>query len=464
MRRPLGDFEGFVLDQANFVTAYLDTAVFSHASLRLAHFDEARLTSAKFIRAVLDQTTFVGSALGGVEGSPPADFSFAFISNCDFSQSNLYGVTFAGATLISENKLKGAPNLQQTDFSGTYLPGADFTRANLQGAKFDGAFMVGCVLTDAVLSPAEHGAIPASLTSACLQSANFYRTNFADADLANAAITDQPGEIMQRYYDEDGTLTEMWPMRYRASSFPAAASFSDQTTCPNTYPYGINVENGLTIAQMMDAPNPPTHWSPPGAAQATTTSLSSSPSPSHFGDAVVLTAVVTNASGGAVTGTVEFLDGGSSIGTANLSGTQANISTSALSVGTHSLTAHYQGSSDYASTSPVVEQTVLPALITTSVVLTSAPNPSTVGDAIDFKATVTDSQGRTPTGNVTISETVGGGSTTYCDGNLSSNGVAVIQVSSLAEGSHPFMYATYGGDATHGGATSPAYSQQVNAK
>jgi hypothetical protein len=389
-------------------------------------------------------------------------------------------------------------------------------------------------------------------------------------------------------------------------------------------------------------------------AQGTTTSLSSSPSPSHFGDEVVLTAVVTNTSGAAVTGTVEFLDGGSSIGTATLSGTQAIIITSALSVGTHFLTAHYQGTSDYAaSTSTVVGHTVLPPLIATttalsfsptvprlgdtvtlmaaatpasggpasgsveffdgtaslgtgtlnggqaglntrslglgshtltarylgndqfrtsdspavavnilpaalatttsldstaltpwcpgqsvtftatvsssggtpsgtvafqdgstvlgtatlaegmavfptnslpaggwsvravyggdstnqgstspavsrqviveSVALTSAPNPSTVGQAIDFKAAVTDSLRGTPTGNVTISETVGAISTIYGNSNLS-NASAVIPVSSLEAGSHPFMYATYGGDATHCGATSPAYSQQVNTR
>jgi trimeric autotransporter adhesin len=75
---------------------------------------------------------------------------------------------------------------------------------------------------------------------------------------------------------------------------------------------------------------------------------------------VTLTAVVAN-SGGAIPGTVEFFDGRSSIGTANLSNNQASMGTSALSVGTHSLTAHYQGTSRYAaSTSSVISQTVLP--------------------------------------------------------------------------------------------------------
>jgi hypothetical protein len=51
-------------------------------------------------------------------------------------------------------------------------------------------------------------------------------------------------------------------MRYQATDFPVASSFSDQTMCPNDNTYGTNVANGLTIAQMMTAKNPPTSWAP----------------------------------------------------------------------------------------------------------------------------------------------------------------------------------------------------------
>jgi len=152
--------------------------------------------------------------------------------------------------------------LQEADFANTYLPDADFTNATMQGAKLDGAFMVGCVLDGTDLSPAQQGAVPSSLAATCLQGVSFNGTNLTGANLANAAITNDRGMIMQQYYGEDGQLTEQAEMRYQATDFPVASSFSDQTMCPNDNTYGTNVANGLTIAQMMTAKNPPTSWAP----------------------------------------------------------------------------------------------------------------------------------------------------------------------------------------------------------
>ncbi len=260
-RRPRGDFSATTLDQANFTGATLDDAIFTGASLQSVTFAEARLTGAVFTDAVLDQAIFVASALGGVQKSQAANFSDAFISNCDFTQANLYGVLFAGATLVEDNKLQTGTNLQETDFSNAYLPNADFSGANLQGAKFDGAFMVECVLTNADLS-AQEGAVPASLVAACLQAADFSGTNLAGSNLTDAAITCSSGQIMQQYYDEDGTLTPMFPINYPDSSLPAAASFSNLTTCPNGSTYEANLQGGKSIEAMMQSPKAPKQWKP----------------------------------------------------------------------------------------------------------------------------------------------------------------------------------------------------------
>jgi uncharacterized repeat protein (TIGR01451 family) len=94
-------------------------------------------------------------------------------------------------------------------------------------------------------------------------------------------------------------------------------------------------------------------------AEPTTTSLSSSPDPSSVGQMVTFTAVVKTAVG-TPTGTVVFQDGSNSIGTATLdsSGT-AQLGTSSLAAGQHSITAQYGGSNNYAaSTSAVLTQTV----------------------------------------------------------------------------------------------------------
>ena len=265
VRRPSANFADATLDGADFAGATLDGAQFTGTSLRgEVNFSGARLVGAVFTQAVLDQASFRAAALGGVELSQAATFSYAFLSNCDFTQASLYGVIFAGATLVSGNILQAgaAPGLQEADFSNAYLPDADFNGTSLQGAKFDGAFMVSCVLTNADLSPAQQGAISAALTGACLQGATLDGTNLAGANLDNAAITDTRGTIMQQYYGEDGQLTTPTEMRYQASDFPAATSFSSQTICPNGSTYADNVAGGLSIAQMMTAPNPPTSWAP----------------------------------------------------------------------------------------------------------------------------------------------------------------------------------------------------------
>ncbi len=90
----------------------------------------------------------------------------------------------------------------------------------------------------------------------------------------------------------------------------------------------------------------------------TTTTLTSSLNPSQFGQAVTFTAHVTS-TGPAPTGTVKFLDGTTGIGQATLSGGVAKLTKSNLAVGTHPITAHYNGdAASSASTSAVVNQVV----------------------------------------------------------------------------------------------------------
>ena len=85
---------------------------------------------------------------------------------------------------------------------------------------------------------------------------------------------------------------------------------------------------------------------------ATTTTVSSSVNPSDFGQSVTFTATVT-ASAGTPSGTVQFKDNGSNLGTAvSLNGSGvATFSTSSLTVGTHTITAEYSGVTGFAASS-----------------------------------------------------------------------------------------------------------------
>ena len=79
-------------------------------------------------------------------------------------------------------------------------------------------------------------------------------------------------------------------------------------------------------------------------ANATTTAVTSAPDPSGSGQTACFTATVTPA---AATGTVTFLEGTTVLGTGSLSGGTAQFCTDALAVGTHTISARYEGNSTY---------------------------------------------------------------------------------------------------------------------
>ncbi len=192
---------------------------------------------------------------------------------------------------------------------------------------------------------------------------------------------------------------------------------------------------------------------------STTTTLTSSANPSSFGQSLTFTATVAPAApgSGTPTGTVNFFDGTTTLGTGtiNASGV-ATFSTSDLSVGSHSITAVYAGSSNFTeSTSAPLSQQVNPA---TTTALTSSVNPSITGESVTFTATVSPASGTgTPTGTVTFRD----GTTTLGTGTVNASGVATFSTTGLTIGTHS-VTAVYGGDSSFGSSTSPAVSQVVN--
>ncbi|MBI4886845.1 MAG: Ig-like domain repeat protein, partial [Acidobacteria bacterium] len=108
----------------------------------------------------------------------------------------------------------------------------------------------------------------------------------------------------------------------------------------------------------------------------TTTTVTSGPSPSAYGQSVTFTATVGVIAPGAgtPTGSVQFKDNGTPIGSAaTLSGGSASFSTTQLTVGTHTITADYNAGPDFnASSSGGVTQTVNKANTTTAVAVSGS--------------------------------------------------------------------------------------------
>ncbi len=188
----------------------------------------------------------------------------------------------------------------------------------------------------------------------------------------------------------------------------------------------------------------------------TATSVVSAPNASVFGDNVTFTATVSPTGVGVPTGSVEFFDGTTSLGSGTLVGSTATFQTAGLAVGSHQITAvfHSGGGAFTGSTSPVLTHVVNRG--TTAVALTSSVNPSAEGDNVTFTA------------GVSILTGVGfaSGTVQFFDGGASlgttslSGGQASISLTSLAVGSHS-VTAVYSGDGNFSGSTAAALTQRV---
>ena len=190
----------------------------------------------------------------------------------------------------------------------------------------------------------------------------------------------------------------------------------------------------------------------------TTTAVTSAPNPSTIGQQVTFTATVTS-SGGTPTGTVIFTDSttNTTLGTVALGGGgNATLTINTLTtVGPHTITATYNGFGPFLPSTGTVTHNVTGTTTTTTTAITSAPNPSTIGQQVTFTATVT-SSGGTPTGTVTF----------IVDGVSQSPvslaaGTAAFTTSTLTAGQHSIT-ASYGGAPGFVASTSPVLTQTVS--
>lgn len=173
------------------------------------------------------------------------------------------------------------------------------------------------------------------------------------------------------------------------------------------------------------------------------TTVVSNANPSVFGQGVSFTATVARSggTGPTATGSVQFVIDGSSFGSpVTLSGGQAVLTLSTLAVGTHTVSADYGETAQYAASSGSLSGGQVVNEDGTSIAITADPtDPSRYGQAVtvSYGVTANPPGTGTPTGNVTVTDGVDSCTATVAAGGCS--------ITFHTTGSRP-LTASYAGD------------------
>lgn len=253
---------GADLTKATFVGAELSSCDLTGAVLRSAHLLRANLTG-----AILAGVDFTGAQLGGLDQSLTASLAFSYLPNAIFSQANLFGVSFANASLFGAAvKINDTSTIEQADFSNAYLAGIDFSGAVLSGSRFDGCCLVNTNFSGADLTATLKGSVRSSLAGAVLYGSRFQGARLDGADLTNAAVAFERGFLPVRYCAANGlpfpSPPDDQPTAYRETTGLDQTTLGPATICPNGIQWAMR--NSRTLSDMLTTAHPPTNWFPRG--------------------------------------------------------------------------------------------------------------------------------------------------------------------------------------------------------
>ena len=225
-------------------------------------------------------------------------------------------------------------------------------------------------------------------------------------------------------------------------------------------------DHNITCSYSGDSNFSPNTSSPAFVQQVRNTSsiaVTSSLSPSLFGQSITFTATVSSTGAGVPTGTVTFLDGTTVLGTSALDAGAPDVAaftTSALFAGDHLISATYSGDGSFINiNSPNITQAVNQSGSQMTAVISDS-NPSGFGQSVTFTATVsaTAPGSGIPTGWVTFLDN----EIPLSNVTLNGFGQASFINNTLSIGAHSIV-AVYAGDANFiGSSTAPQLNQTVN--
>ena len=184
----------------------------------------------------------------------------------------------------------------------------------------------------------------------------------------------------------------------------------------------------------------------------------SSLNPSVFGTSVTFSASLTAALADTATGTVQWMDGATPVGSpVSVASAAASMPVATLTAGTHSMTAVYSGDSNFTgATSAPISQVVNKATPGLGgfapITVVSSLNPSIYQNAVTFTA----SAPAGTTGSITFMDAATALGTSPLVGTS-----ATFSISTLVASTHPIT-AVYSGDSNFNSATSVELDQVVN--
>jgi hypothetical protein len=213
-------------------------------------------------------------------------------------------------------------------------------------------------LGDADFATSTSGAVSVTITS------DGIATTTTLTSSPNPSVFGQAVTLTATVQPSSGTGTPTGSVTFYAGSTPlGSAPLSDEkaTLRSTAIPVGSQAITAVYIGNAADAPSTSLVLTQTVEKAATTSSVSSSVDPSVFGQAVTFTATVNAEAPGSgmPTGTVTFMNGTTTLGTATLEGGEASLTVNTLPIGSHAITAVYGGDANFtASTSAVLKQVV----------------------------------------------------------------------------------------------------------
>jgi len=241
------------------------------------------------------------------------------------------------------------------------------------------------------------------------------------------------------------------------SSFPVSLAGGESCTLKIVFAPTIAGPRSGTLQITDNAPGSPQSITVVGNGiqDNTTLALVSSQPTSTYGGSVTLSATITPGvatTAPSPTGTVSFAEGANVLGSSQLNANAASFTTSALSAGSHTISATFSGDSNYSGNSGSFTQLVNKA--TPTVTLAVQPNPIVPGQPAVFTVTLGSSAG-VPTGTVTVTDN----STSLGNAPVNASGVATL-TATLTGGSHALV-AAYNGDANFSTFSSATINAQL---